>query len=343
MSSVQLSDDTTSKETGTRPPIKMLSLLKEKLDFTYIAIIVLSIALYVGFDDLISGAASGTARDTISAALAAIFVLITTMYMLNKQTDLEQEKEFKGVIFNKKFEIYDDVINIWQDIALIYSRIDDDNYKNCLNKHFEISMVAPGYVVELSTEIIIFIANIYRTQDGELTYGDTDKLIEYIDKFTNDARTDFNLSKIKLDTNSTNKQLLLAELKKSKKNYDKFKFDNQVYNKVNLVRAVVRKIVDDKEVESIEELKKHFPDIDSTSGKPSSWKNAFVVELKAIADGKNAKYSNKIEDRIELKNNNVEVITNTQWGPNIDHFIEEFQKRFNYKIERITSNHRKKE
>jgi len=100
----------------------LLSWLKN-LSIAYTAIIVLSIALYVGFDDLIAGAASGTARDTISAALAAIFVLITTMYMLNKQTDVEQEKEFKSVIFNKKFEIYDDVINIWQDIALIYSGI----------------------------------------------------------------------------------------------------------------------------------------------------------------------------------------------------------------------------
>ena len=81
-----------SKETGTPPLIKMLSPLKKKLDFTYIAIIILSIALYVGFDDLITGAASGTARDTISAALAAIFVLITTMYLLNKQTDIEQTK-----------------------------------------------------------------------------------------------------------------------------------------------------------------------------------------------------------------------------------------------------------
>ena len=88
-----------SKESGLLRLKEKLNLLKKKSDFTYIAIIVLSIALYVGFDDLISGAASGTARDTISAALAAIFVLITTMYMLNKQTDLEQEKEFKGVIF----------------------------------------------------------------------------------------------------------------------------------------------------------------------------------------------------------------------------------------------------
>ena len=126
-----------SKETGTPPLIKMLSPLKKKLDFTYIAIIILSIALYVGFDDLITGAASGTARDTISAALAAIFVLITTMYLLNKQTDIEQKKKLEEKIYINKFKIYDEVINVLQDIGYIEFKISDESYKKCLNKHFE--------------------------------------------------------------------------------------------------------------------------------------------------------------------------------------------------------------
>ena len=84
----------------------------KNLSIAYTAIIVLSIALYVGFDDLIAGAASGTARDTISAALAAIFVLITTMYMFNKQSDIEQDKKYKAEIFKKKFQLYDNLILI---------------------------------------------------------------------------------------------------------------------------------------------------------------------------------------------------------------------------------------
>ena len=98
--------------------IVLLSWLKN-LSIAYTAIIVLSIALYVGFDDLIAGAASGTARDTISAALAAIFVLITTMYLLNKQTDIEQKKKLEEKIYINKFKIYDEVINVLQDIGYI--------------------------------------------------------------------------------------------------------------------------------------------------------------------------------------------------------------------------------
>ena len=330
-----------SKESGLLRLKEKLNLLKKKLDFTYIAIIVLSIALYVGFDDLISGAASGTARDTISAALAAIFVLITTMYMLNKQTDVEQEKEFKGVIFNKKFEIYDDVINIWQDIAFINFCVDNDNYKKCLNKHFEISMVAPGNVVELSAEILKFIIKIHRTKSGKLDERDLKKLTEYINQFTDQARNDFNLSKIKPDTNSIEFQDFLKELKEqSTKNYDKFEFEGQRLNKVDLVRAVVRKVVDDKKVKSIDDLKEWFPDKDSTSGKPSSGANAFVVELKSVAEAKNARYSDKPENMIKLINSDKEVITNTQWGShNFDHFKAKVEKRFKYTITRIV--HRK--
>ena len=336
-----------SKENGTPPPKekslglkKMLSPLKEKLDFTYIAIIVLSIALYVGFDDLISGATSGTARDTISAALAAIFVLITTMYMLNKQTDVEQEKEFKGVIFNKKFEIYDDVINIWQDIAFIKFCVDDDSRKKCLNKHFEISMVAPEPVFKLSYKILEFLVRIYGKEDGKLNEEEERQLIKYIYEFTNLARNDFNLSKIKQDTKSIKnitqiQDELINELQKqSLKNFDKFEFFGKKYNKVDLVNAVVRKVVDDKKVKSINDLKVLFPDKDSNFGKPSTGVNAFVVELKSVADEKNARYSKKSENMIKLENSNEQVITNNQWGRNFDHFKGEVEKRFNYTITR---------
>ena len=159
------------------------TLLKKQSDFTYTAIIVLSIALYVGFDDLISGAASGTARDTISAALAAIFVLITTMYMLNKQTDLEQKKKLEDEIFNKKFKIYDEVINVLQDIGYIEFKISDESYKKCLNKHFECKMVAPENICDLSTNIQDFITGNYEVGKDNKLEGDD--LSRYVRIFLN--------------------------------------------------------------------------------------------------------------------------------------------------------------
>jgi len=322
-----------SKETGTRPQIKMLSLLKEKLDFTYVAIIVLSIALYVGFDDLISGAASGTARDTISAALAAIFVLITTMYMLNKQTDLEQEKEFKGVIFNKKFQLYDDLITNWLNIAYIDKSINKENYKECLDNHYEILMVAPGNAVEHSSKILAIVSLNY--EDGietKLKDDDLNQIKKITKEFTEIVREELSISKIPVDDDSEeykedNKKIMTG------KKLTKFKFKGQTHNKRELVLGIVKHTVKEKNVETFEKLKKIFPDKTSTSGIERNRKYNFVVALKSKFDEDDNRIFRKDGEIIRL---DKEIIVHNQWGgDDFDYFKNWVEEELKYKFVEI--------
>ena len=125
----------------------LMSWLKN-LSIAYTAIIVLSIALYVGFDDLIFGGASGTARDTISAALAAIFVLITTMYMLNKQTDVEHKKKLVVVDYKAQSSTYPVTVSSYLDAEWHLSyKLQMDIYVHILRKmNFEVSDKTYFYV-----------------------------------------------------------------------------------------------------------------------------------------------------------------------------------------------------
>lgn len=66
---------------------------KHLYDPNYLAVAVLAVLLYAGFDKLMANVSSSTARETISAAISVIFVMVTTMYMLKKQTELESSKE----------------------------------------------------------------------------------------------------------------------------------------------------------------------------------------------------------------------------------------------------------
>src|SRR6056300_260224 len=76
-------------------------------NWSYIAVIALAVALYIGFDELIVTGQSETARETLNAAIGVIFVIITTMYMLTKQTEIEQEKELKNEIFKQQLKLYE--------------------------------------------------------------------------------------------------------------------------------------------------------------------------------------------------------------------------------------------
>ena len=332
-----------SKETGTPALIKMLSTLKEKLDFTYIAIIVLSVALYVGFDDLISGAASGTARDTISAALAAIFVLITTMYLLNKQTDIEQKKKLEEKIYINKFKIYDEVINVLQDLGFIEFKISDENFKKCLNKHFELLMVAPEEICNLSNSIQDYIANNYEP-------GGKNKLDEIIIsnirndlwEFTKLARKDLDISvdhmniksnKNKKDDNEKAKQNIIDN---SGQKLSKFKFKGEIYNKRGLVLGIVKHTVNDQSVKTFKDLKELFPDRDSTSGIESKKKYNFIVALKSDFDEDDNRIFRKDDDIIIL--DKKEIIVHNQWGgENFDYFLKQVQKKLAYEFVEVGS------
>jgi len=332
-----------SKETGTPPLIKMLSPLKKKLDFTYIAIIILSIALYVGFDDLITGAASGTARDTISAALAAIFVLITTMYLLNKQTDIEQKKKLEEKIYINKFKIYDEVINVLQDIGYIEFKISDENFKKCLNKHFELLMIAPEEICNLSNSIQDYIANNYEP-------GGKNKLDEIIInnirddlwEFTKLARKDLDISvdhmniksnKNKKDDNEKAKQNIIDN---SGQKLSKFKFKGEIYNKRGLVLGIVKHTVNDQSVKTFKDLKELFPDRDSTSGIESKKKYNFIVALKSDFDEDDNRIFRKDDDIIIL--DKKEIIVHNQWGgENFDYFLKQVQKKLAYEFVEVGS------
>ena len=323
-----------SKETGTPPLIKVLSPLKEKLDFTYIAIIVLSIALYVGFDDLIAGAASGTARDTISAALAAIFVLITTMYMLNKQSDIEQDKKYKAEIFKKKFQLYDNLITNWLNIAYIDKCIKKENYKECLDNHYEILMIADGNAVEHSNKILGIVSSYYNNNKQKLDDDDLYEIKKIIKEFTHIVRDELSISKLELnpeddDQKETNEKIMTG------KKLVKFEFNGKKYFKRGLVLAIVKYAVEEKGIKTFKKLIEMFPDRDATGGNKSNKRFGFVVGLKKNFNnpGNEFRIYGRDGDIIEL---DEEIIVHNQWGgPDFDYFLEQVKKNLKYKIDEL--------
>ena len=93
---------------------------------TLIALVVIAVAVYLGFTPLYNLISGGVAGAVVGASFGAIFVIILTMYLLNKQTEIEQESKRGEKVFEEKMKIYWDIFESIQ-IMLEDGRISKDD------------------------------------------------------------------------------------------------------------------------------------------------------------------------------------------------------------------------
>ena len=62
---------------------------KQKSQRTIIALVIIGIAVYLGFTPLFELIQGGVAGAVIGSSFGAIFVIVLTMYLLNQQTEIE--------------------------------------------------------------------------------------------------------------------------------------------------------------------------------------------------------------------------------------------------------------
>ena len=85
---------------------------------TLIAIAVIAVAVYIGFEPLIKFVPEGVAQSVISSSFGAIFVIILTMYLLNKQTEIEQESKKSERVFDEKVRLYQSILQICKEMMM---------------------------------------------------------------------------------------------------------------------------------------------------------------------------------------------------------------------------------
>ena len=227
-----------------------------------------------------------------------------------------------------------------QNIGHYKLTVNDDDYRKCLNKHYELVMVAPAEIVSLSNEILLLLKSIREVgkvkalDEVNLDEVNQQALRDFINDFCILARADFNLPEAEKFNPKAYNDNMDKVTEPGSKNLDKFEFNGRSYTKNRLVLEVVRHTVDVKKVENIDKLKSLFPDSYWSEGKESSSKNAFIVELKKDAENKRARFFTKKDDIIKFDNSNAEVIVNNQWGTNFDYFLDKVSTELNYEIKR---------
>tara|TARA_B110000977_G_C11048677_1_gene481515 strand:- start:218 stop:481 length:264 start_codon:yes stop_codon:yes gene_type:complete len=71
---------------------------------TLIALTVIAVSVYIGFTPLYHLIGGGVAGAVVGSSFGAIFVIILTMYLLNKQTEIEQESKRGEKVFEEKMK-----------------------------------------------------------------------------------------------------------------------------------------------------------------------------------------------------------------------------------------------
>ena len=304
---------------------------KRVYDPNYLIIAVLAVLLYVGFDKLMANVSSNTAREIISAAISVIFVMVTTMYMLKKQTELERLKELDTEILKKKLEIYTRALALWQAIGWDNSEdISENQKKEAVAICLELVMVAPN---ELATEANSITGDVLKSEEK-------DKLFRKIGDFSKKARIDLELADLNLKS-AQELEKLFEQVEsvmeqadtQTGRNYDKFEFNGQHFNKRRLALALVQHVVSKKKIKNIKELKDAFPDAWFNSGKLGG--NGVVSIEDNVKD--RSRWFVQPNERLPLEDGSFAVVS-SQWGANIDYFIRQTSKEYGLSIKKSAKN-----
>lgn len=312
----------------------------KSINLNYLSIFVLTIFLYIGFDRILSALGSNIATEAVSAAISVIFVVITTMFMLKKQSDIDSNRDLNNEIFKKKINMYTDAFSLWLGIAQNKKSIEFEEVSQCLQIQLQLVMTAPNDVVAEAIEITKLIAQA-SSHTNERQELEEDPLFTHIAEFAKLARKDLNLPETdaELDENMLTifSNVFVNAAKENSRNYDKFEFKGQTYPKNRLVLALVKEICARKNISNFEDLVKALPDQWHSQGKASKSEIARVVmrldDVVTKAD-LNKRFFTKPDERLTLKDGEIAVVSN-QWGDNIDYFIDMVKKTYSIDIKRI--------
>jgi len=212
---------------------------------TLLSLIIIAIAVSIGFTPLFELIKGGIAGAFIGASFAAIFVIVLTMFLLNKQTEIEQESKKSERVFDEKVKIYQEILDKIRDMLM-----DEELSKEDINMVFfpliRLQMLADDSVIESFQKVFDKLHEIYReSEEDDVLINSTDKyaLYELLSKFSSACRKDLELSdgeirsEIIADTTET---ITKTDTDKRQKDLSKRSFNGVQYSKNRYIHAVLR-------------------------------------------------------------------------------------------------------
>lgn len=177
---------------------------------TIIGIILIGISAYLGFGPLFDIFQDGVTSQFLAAIFGTVFTIILTMFLLNKQTEIEEEKSRGESVFQERVELYKDIIKqmkeIVQDGAISIKEMSELQFMLV-----QLQMLSEDSTIEKFTKVYDSIAtafakvnesedddstDAYEGEDPEskLEPEDTIEILKSMLKFSKECRLELGLS-----------------------------------------------------------------------------------------------------------------------------------------------------
>ena len=235
---------------------------RKKGSRTLISIAVIAIAVYFGFEPLISFVPDGIAKSVISSSFGAIFVIILTMYLLNKQTEIEQESKKSERVFDEKVQLFREIMDITRDM-LIDGTISKEEVNKLPFPLIRLQMLANDETIKSFASVNQQLNEIYASDaaDDVLIPEDAKtELYQALSKFASQCRLDLGISDRDVGEDLVESAVeTITNTGKKGRDMSKMSFDGNDFPKNRYVWEVLNSHVKENSNISLKDFEKLFP------------------------------------------------------------------------------------
>jgi hypothetical protein len=290
-------------------------------------LVVVGMVVFFGYSPLFDLVGGGIAGRILGATFGAIFAILMTMFLLNKQTEIEQESKKSERVFDEKVLLYKNILDLARQM-LEDGQIDSKEFLSLPFTMIQMQMIGGDEAIRIYTQFFEKINEIYaadENDDVKITESQAQQVFSLLSRFSVQCRVDLGISDTPVDESIFARTISAVESSgdaiKGKKDTSKYLFNGESLLKGRLVLAVVKDYVGKNPETTFNDLKKAFPD----EWHNKSAKGEVFVRLndaeKLFNDKGHRRHFFKEGETIQLVDEVVAI--SNQWGvKNIDAFVD---------------------
>ena len=311
-----------------------------------ISIAVIAIAVYIGFEPLISNVPDGVAKSVISSSFGAIFVIILTMYLLNKQTEIEQESKKSERVFDEKVRLFREIMDITRDM-LIDGKISKEEVNKLPFPLIRLQMLANDETIKSFSIVNQRLNKIYAEDDKEdvlIPEEEKNDLFKALSEFASQCRLDLGIA-----DRDVEKELVsiavetISNTGKKGRDYSKVSFDGKEYPKNRYIWEVLNNFVKENPNTDLISFESIFPRDGGEEFKSAGIKKSGTYETWKLYDEAQEVFDRtghkrfhvcskgkdyKVDKDMVLKLIDAEICISSQWASDqMDPFVKRMQSK----------------
>ena len=311
-----------------------------------ISIAVIAIAVYIGFEPLISNVPDGVAKSVISSSFGAIFVIILTMYLLNKQTEIEQESKKSERVFDEKVRLFREIMDITRDM-LLDGKISKEEVNKLPFPLIRLQMLANDETIKSFSIVNQRLNKIYAEDDKEdvlIPEEEKNDLFKALSEFASQCRLDLGIADRDVEEELVSIAVeTISNTGKKGRDYSKVTFDGKEYPKNRYIWEVLNNFVKENPNTDLLSFESIFPRDGGEEFKSAGIKKSGTYETWKLYDEAQEVFDRtghkrfhvcskgkdyKVDKDMVLKLIDAEICISSQWASDqMDPFVKRMQSK----------------